>query len=255
MIHAAQRLFLIGMAVLFSSAASRAQTGHLALDKWNPPPPAPARGLMDDGGLFQRNPSIAEKIEDRIKSLAEHHGFHIHLVVEPSIMTATPPDLAERLRLAWLPDGDGIVVVYESDSRSIGIGRQMMEDPAAGGPRVPGHVSEAIINGVLAATDRSLPSETYVETLAANLTEAFGDHFRRRAIGPPREQSGKLAMAVMAVVAAFGLLGAGVAALTKLKSVRGIRSFHFPPVEKPERLQAPAGASVTSRAFREKDRE
>jgi len=252
MIRAAQRLFLLGTAVLMSSAAARAQTGHVAIDKWNPPPPPPAAGLMDDGGLFHRNPSIAEKIEDRLKALSKHHGFHMYLVVEPSIMTATPPDLAERLRLAWLPDGDGIVVVYESDSRSIGIGRQMMEDPAAGGPRVPGHVSEGIINGVLAATDRSLPSETYLETLVANLTEAFDSHFRRRAIGPPREQSYRLALAVVSVVATLGLLAAGVAALTKLKSVRGIRSFHFPPVEKPERLQAPAGASVTARAFRDK---
>ncbi|HSP42651.1 MAG TPA: hypothetical protein VLO11_07265 [Luteolibacter sp.] len=239
------------MVVLFSGTFARAQDGPEALDKWNPPPPPPAAGLMDDGGLFQRNPSIAETIEDRLAGLNERHDFRIHLVVEPVIITSTPPDLAESLRLAWLPDGNGIVVVYETDTRSLGIGRRMTEDPAGEGPRVPTHVSAVIINEVIADTDKSLPSEEYLEALVTNLTTAFDDYFQRRAIGPPREQSWKLAWAVVAVAVALGLCAIGVAALARLKAVRGERTFHFHPVDRPERLQAPSGASVSSIKFRE----
>ena len=113
--------------------------------------------------------------------LQERRGFRIHLVVKPVIITSTPPDLAESLRLAWLPDGNGIVVVYESDTRSLGIGRRMTEDPAGEGPRVPTHVSAVIIKEVLAATDKPLPTEAYLEVLTANLTAAFDDYFRRHA--------------------------------------------------------------------------
>jgi len=253
MIRAAQRLVLLGMAALFASAVTHAQDGPEAIDKWNPPPPPPASGLMDDGGLFQRNPSIAEHICDRLTELHERHGFRIHLVVEPVLMTTTPPDLAESLRLEWLPDGDGIVVVYESDTRRLGIGRLMVEDPAGDGPRVPTHVSAVIINEVLAATDKSLPSQAYLEALAGNLTSAFDDYFQRRALGPPREQSRLLAWAVIGVIAFLGLCALGVRALTRLKSVSGIRTFHFQPVDRPERLQAPAGASVTTRSFHRRE--
>jgi hypothetical protein len=251
MIRAAHRLLLSGMLAMFSIAATRAQDGPEALDKWNPPPPPPAAGLMDDGGLFQRNPSIAAHIEELLAGLHERHDFRIYLVVEPVIITSTPPDLAESLRLAWLPDGNGIVVVYETDTRSLGIGRRMTEDPAGEGPRVPTHVSAVIINEVLAATDKSLPTEEYLEALATNLTKAFDEHFQRRAIGPPREQSWKLALTVVAVAAALGLCAIAVAALARLKSVRGERTFHFHPVDRPERLQAPSGAAVSSIRFRE----
>jgi hypothetical protein len=41
-----------------------------------------------------------------------------------------------------------------------------------------------------------------------------------------------------------------VGALTRLKSVAGVRTFRFPEVDRPERLGAPCGARVTTRVFK-----
>ena len=207
---------------------------------------------MDQSGFFNRNPSIGEHIAERLQRLHAEHGYRIYLVVEPSLLTTNAPDLASRLRELWLPAGDGIVAVYEGDSRSLGIGRDLGDgaDPTASTSPVPTHETATIINQALAATDKKLPSEIYLQTLVGNLADGFERYFERRASPPPRGQSLRIALVVIGTVAALALCGIAVAALTRLKSVKGVRTFHFRPVDRPERLGAPAGASVTSRSFR-----
>lgn len=239
---------LISLALMLPGLA---QSPIAGTDKWAALEP-PANGLLDQGGFFKRNPSIGDNIAKRLQQLHSNHDYRIYLVVEPSLLTTSAPDLASRLRELWLPEGDGIVAVYEGDTRSLGIGRDLGDgaDPTARSSPVPTHETATIINLALAATDKKLPSEIYLQTLALNLTDAFERYFERRATPPPRGQSLRIALVVIGIVATLSLCAIAVAALTRLKSVQGIRTFHFRPVDRPERLGAPAGASVTSRSFR-----
>lgn len=244
-----------GMAVLLAwllaGSAVHGRTSAGTPDKWNPPPPAPAGGLMDDGGLFNRNPSIGKRIEERLLELHRKHGYRIHLVIEPVLMTAAPPDLAEKLRQTWLPHGDGLVIVYESDTRKLGIGRDLAGmEPTDPGIRVPTHESAAIIDGAILATDKALASDVYLEALAGRLVDGFERHFEQRSDPPPREYSRRLALLVIGGLALLGLCAIAVGALARLHQARSARTFHFQPVDCPERLGAPGGASVTTRSFR-----
>ena len=242
-----------GMAVLLmwllACVPGHARTAVEGVDKWNPPPPP--GGMMDDGGLFSRNPSIGVRIEDRLRELHRKHGYRIHLVIEPVLMTTTAPDLAERLRQAWLADGDGMVIVYESDTRRLGIGRDLAgTEPTVPAIRVPTHQSTAIIDGAITATDKSLRSDVYLESLVDQLVDGFDRYYESRTAPGPRGLSRRLVLLVIGGLAALGLCAIAVGALTRLNSVRGVPTFHFQPVGRPERLGAPSGALVSTRSIR-----
>ena len=68
-------------------------------------------------------------------------------VVEPVLIATTASELASQLQQSWLPDGGGLVVVYESDNRSLGFGREVGggegEDEFMG--LVPAHATAAIL--------------------------------------------------------------------------------------------------------------
>jgi len=241
------------LAWLAAGLVGHAQSGADVRDKWSPPPPAPPGGMMDEGGLFSRNPSIGARIGDRLRALDRKHGYRIHLVIEPVLMTTTAPDLAETLRQTWLADGDGMVIVYESDTRRLGIGRDLAgTEPTFPGIRVPTHQSTAIIDGAIAATDKSLRSDVYLESLVDSLVDGFDRYFESMSASRPRGHSRRLLLLVIGGLAVLGLCAIAVGALTRLNSVRGVRTFHFQPVDRHERLGAPSGAAVTTRTFRPK---
>jgi hypothetical protein len=238
-------------ACLALALPARAQNSGGPLDKWASPDP-PAGGLMDSSGFFHRNPSVGERIAERLQRLHSEHGYRIYLVVEPALLTTDAPDLAARLRELWLAQGDGMVAVYEGDTRRLGIGRELgsRSDPLTKAKAVPTHETAVILNQAIAATDQSLSPEIYLETLVGHLADGFDRYFERRSAPPPRGRSIRLALLVIGVLAMLALCSIAVGALARLKSVQGIRTFHFKPVDCPERLGAPSGASVRSRAFR-----
>ncbi|MGC4015431.1 MAG: TPM domain-containing protein [Luteolibacter sp.] len=85
--------------------------------------PRPAFNVQDDAGLFTRNPEGLRVISDRLRSLEKKHNFRMYVLIESVVIGTTPVDLAARLQQIWLPDGDGVVIVYEVDTRAFGMGR------------------------------------------------------------------------------------------------------------------------------------
>lgn len=211
----------------------------------------PESGLLDSAGLFSKDSGAFERISAQFGQLRQDHGYRIYLVVEPVLMSGNAVDLAALLQQEWLPDGNGLVVVFESDNRNLGFGR----DPAGNsdlpaGTLVPTHETVVLLQQAVAATDVELAPGAYAEALTGHLVKGFNSYFMRRAAPPPRERSLRFTLLTVGGFALLALVAIGVGALTRLKSVAGVRSFRFPEVDRPERLGAPSGARVTTRVFK-----
>ena len=225
-----------------------------SLAEWlakNPNGNPPASAILDENRILGRDPDRMKRISESIRKLATDHGFRIYLVVEPVLIGTTAQEQASELRRMWLPDGDGIVVVFETDSRTLGIGQDLVgnPEPAETHPRVPSFETTAIINRALAAVDGTQDAENYLETAVTKLAGEFEAYFIRRGEPPPKERSVRIVLLVVGSIAllCLGLIGAG--ALVRYSSMARVRSYRFPVVDRPERLGAPCGGSVTARRF------
>lgn len=214
-------------------------------------PPPPASGILDTGGFFNRDPSAFKRISEQLHQLEQDHGFKIYLVVEPVLIATSAPEWAELLRHQWLPDGNGMVVAYESNSQNLGVARDM-----AGGPdladnpaRVPSNETTAMLHRAMDATKLDKRSETFLETLIVNLVGEFDGYFKRRATPPPPERSMKIGLLAIGTLSLLGLAMIGLGGLLRHSSMAGVRRFRFPVVDRPERLGAPCGSCVTARSF------
>jgi len=215
----------------------------------------PESGILDAGGLFQRDAASLERIRGNLRQLQKYHGYRMYVVVEPVFISTTPTELAARLQDAWLPDGSGLVVVFESDSRSLGFGRDVGEKPesAISETPVPTHETAALLQQAVANTDAKLAPAPYLESLVRNLALGFDGYFKRRAAPPPPGRSLRFALLAIGGLALLALGAITVGALSRMQSVAGSRTLRFPAVDQPERLGAPSGGKVVSRSFRQRD--
>lgn len=211
----------------------------------------PASGVLDESRILGRDPERVKRIAEMIRKLATNHGYKIYAVVEPVLIGTTAQEQATELRRKWLPDGDGIVIVFESDSRTLGIGQNLVENPDR--PEIPKHVpsyeTTAIISRALTAVDGKLDAENYLESAVTKLAAEFDAYFIRRSEPPPKERSVRIVLLVVGGIALLCLCLIGAGALVRHSSMARVRSFRFPLVDRPERLGAPCGGSVTARRF------
>ena len=217
----------------------------------DPVPNSPTSGIQDDSGFFDRYPDTKQRISDRLRKLEADHGFCILIVVEPVLIGTSALEHAAELQQSRLPQGNGLVMVFESDSRRLGFGQDIAGDPTTG--RVPIHETAAILTRVRKATDPSLPAEVYIETLTGNLVKELDGYFKRRHAPAPAGRTVRLTLLTVGGLALLALGALGVGALVRLPAMAGKQRFKFPAVDRPERLGAPCGGgNVTVRRFREK---
>lgn len=223
-----------------------------SLDQSGLPEP-PEFGIRDASGVFSRNSVVTRRIVDKIRDLEVDHGFRIFLMVEPLLLDATAPELAVRLQQAWLPDGDGLVVVMESDSRSAGFGpaSKVAGESGENSGLVPSHEIASIIRVAVTSTDKSLSPEVYAETLISNLVDGLRGYFASKSRPVPQARNIRFGLLMAGLVTILALGAIAVGSLTRLRSLAGVQTYRFPVVDRPERLGAPSGGGqVTSRRFK-----
>lgn len=85
--------------------------------------------------------------------------------------------------------------------------------------------------------------------LVGKLSGEFDGYSKRRDTPPPAARSMKIGMLLVGTVSLLGLGAIGVGGLVRHAKMAGARSFRFPAVDRPQRLGAPCGGSVTARRF------
>jgi uncharacterized membrane protein YgcG len=211
----------------------------------------PADRVSDLNGFFRSDHGAIRRITEKIRDLETTHGFRIYVVAEPVLINDTAPGLAARLQQAWLPEGNGLVVVYEGESRSLGIGRNItsMPEPPIRAGHLPTHETDAVVREAVAATDPQLPKDEFLEALAGNLVSGFNALFERREAPPQRARSLRTGLLILGLLALLSLTAIAVGALTRLKSISPDPPRYFPQVDRTERLGAPCGGQVVGRSF------
>jgi hypothetical protein len=232
-------------AVLAGSGCGTAQT------PWADTTKPPVDRVSDLNGFFRSDSGAIRRITDKIRQLEAAHGFRIYVVAEPVLISDTASGLAAQLQQAWLPEGNGLVVVYEGDSRSLGIGRNIaaLTEPPIRPERLPIHETDALVREALAATDAQLPKDEFLELLVGNLVSGFNNHFERRDAPPARAKSLRTGLLVLGLLALLSLTAIAVGALTRLRSMSPVPTLYFPQADRPERLGAPCGGLVVGRSF------
>jgi hypothetical protein len=161
-----------GLAIWLCWAALLLQGHGQSLPEWlskNAAHKPPDFGILDESGFFNRNSGAFKRISEQIRKMEQDHGYRIYLVVEPVLIATSAPEMAAELQQAWVPDGNGLVIVFESDSRHLGVGRDLTgsaENPL----RVPSHELTARLNRALEAADPKLAAEAYIENLVEKVT-------------------------------------------------------------------------------------
>lgn len=221
----------------------------------------PDFGVRDEGGFFNRESGSMKRISDQLRKLEADHGFRIYLLIESVLIATTAPELAAELQQSWVPQGDGLVVVYESDNQSLGFGREVDAGhphepgaaPSLSPVTVPTHETVAILMRARETTDPKLAPEAFLEALMGNLVREFDHYFERRKSPVPAGRSLRLALLTVGGLTLLALGAIAVGALVRLPSMAGTRTFRFPRVDRPERLGAPfGGGSLITRRFRGK---
>ena len=215
-------------------------------------PKPPSSGVQDTNGFFQRDEAALKRISQKLLKLDTEYGYKIYLVVEASLIGSSADGLSGQLQQAWIPEGNGLVVVFEGDSRDLGIGRSM-DAPAHFEnltPQVPTHETTGAISRVRELANPSLVATAYVEDIISHLVAETSGYFERQATPAPATVTLKMAMLTIGGLTLFCLAAIMLGWLMRKTDAHAQPlKLYFPAVECSERLGAPYGASVTVRRF------
>lgn len=216
-------------------------------------PPPPEFAVRDETDFLGRDSGAKRRISDRLRQLEAQHGYRIYLVIEPVLIGSSAPELAEELRAVWLPQGSGLVVVFEANTRALGVGQDLaagidLDQPEAG---IPNHEVSAVITRAIAASGspKSDPAG-FIETLTIGIADGIADYYRRRAAPPPAERALRMNLLIVGGLALLTLGALLVAHFTRRDKQAGPSAYQFPASNRPERLGAPfGGGNIASRSF------
>ena len=234
---ASERSFFL-ICALFALLAGALSAQRLPDSDIPEPPPS---GFSDENGVLSKNLSAQRRIIEQIRDLKTQHGYQLYVILEQALISTSTTDLASRLQQEWLPDGGGLVIVFESDTRKMGFGRGLdaseglIENKAG----VPAYELVDNISKALKAAAGAETKELYLETLVTEIGTNLQEYFKRKKAPVEGGRSLRLALATIGALSLLALCGMGLGWLMGKADKRQSQKRAFPPVEVPERLSAP----------------
>lgn len=215
-------------------------------------PPVPPTGVLDRLEVLGNNPSLRRQLIELIQGLERDHGFRLLLVVERSLIGTNASDFAAQLQQEWIPEGGGLVVVFESDTMNLGFGRGlegtegMIEDEAG----IPSFGLVDIVSEALHASQDIEAREVFLEKFITELCGNLDDYFERKKMPVDGSRSLRLALVTIGALSLLALCGMGLGWLMGKADRKQSMVRIFPPVDVPERLGAPyGGGGEASKSF------
>lgn len=216
-------------------------------------PPAPPDGIHDPSRLLAASPSRQQAISESLRKLEAAHGFRIFLYIESVFLNTTPTELADNLKPLWIPDGKGLILVYEFDTKRLGVSQDLFTSDPVGNPsdsKLPAHETTRILATAFQKADRTLSPENYLTELIRAITTSYDAYFAQAEKPRPFAQTLRPRMLLAGGLAVAALLALSVIISGKSRAARLAGKSTFPTVDCAERLRAPAGAAVVSRKFK-----
>ena len=206
-------------------------------------PLPPPTGVLDEEGVLQNNNGAQRKMIETIQALDRAHGFRMFVVLSRSLIGSTPSDLSARLQKAWIPEGDGLVIVFESDTMKLGFGRDLEGGEGLSAERtyVPAYGLVEIISKALKDSDGESQPQIYIGTLVSNIAANLDAYFTLKSAPTDGGRSLRLALVAIGALSLLALAGMGLGWLLGKSDRKHAEIRVFPPVDQPERLAAPYG--------------
>lgn len=209
-------------------------------------PAPPSTGLSDESGVLGKGSDAQRRVNEMIGALERVRGYRLIVVLERSLISSSPNDMAAQLQHEWLPEGGGLVVVYESDTRELGFGRTL--DPGEGMTTgeigVPSYELIRIVAQALSVAEKKENAEkpeVFIETLVAQMCGEIEAYFVRKEAPVENGRSLRLAMVTVGALSLLALCGMGLGWLMGKSDRRQTETRVFPEIDVPERLGAPYG--------------
>lgn len=214
--------------------------GQRLTDADNPPPP---NGFSDKDGVLSNNPSTQKAIIGLIRDLETRHGYRFYVILERTLIASSANELASQLQQERLPEGGGLVFVFESDSRRLGLGRGLdaNEGVSRNEAAIPAYVQVEIVTKALDANKDLENTELFVESLVTEIGANVDDYFKRKKAPAQGGRSLRLALVTIGALSLLALCGMGLGWLMGKADNRQSQKRAFPPVEIQERLSSPYG--------------
>ncbi len=208
-------------------------------------PEPPVTGLSDENGVLSQRPEAARRIIMKLQDLEREHGYRMFVVLERALISTTASDLASQLQEEWLPEGGGIVIVFESDNRNMGFGRDLTPDEGMEKNKVgvPAFSLVDIISTALEKTGVEENPQAYIEKLVTEVTAGLTAWFKLREAPVDRGRSLRFALITVGALSLLALCGMGVGWLMGKADKKQSTVRVFPEIDIPERLGAPYGGS------------
>ena len=135
-------------------------------------PSAPLGHVLDEAGLFDRQPERLVEISTRLMELEDEHAIPVYIAIYGGLLESGIKEETRGLYAEWIGDDeDGVVVVWDSDTRQLEFGL-----PSAGyydlggdeGPetRLPDQRMRPVLNGVISEVEGIEGRMAYVERLS-----------------------------------------------------------------------------------------
>ena len=256
LIHRLTRLALVALAVPGAAQAPVGGGDFLGAFPTTPP----ASHVLDDADLFRHDTATLQRISERLTALDARHKLPVYLAVYAGLIGTTPAQRAADLHRAWLGERFGFVLVFDSDTGDLGLGRPFAPDradgPGAPGATAPGRIpAYELLEVMLRVNEHLKPSPERVEhldRLTAVIAAEFDNCLDRLEAPLSRGDRLRFGLIIVGVIAALGLVGLIGMRLWSQAHAQTGRAWHFPTVLVGKRLGAPhGGGCVTARRFRE----
>ncbi|MDP4623933.1 MAG: TPM domain-containing protein [Akkermansiaceae bacterium] len=150
--------------------------GYLCAQALYTLPPPPPSGLSDEGNVLGKNSDLQQQVLEQLKQLETDHGYRLYVIIERSLIATTPSAMAADLQQEWIPKGEGLVVVFESDTGKLGFGRGLdaSEGIMDGNDGVPAYSLVEIISDALQASEGIEVPELFIHKLVGEMCQNIG---------------------------------------------------------------------------------
>jgi hypothetical protein len=209
-------------------------------------PPAPMGHVLDDAGLFDRHPEQLVEISTRLMELEDEHDLPVYIAIYGGLLRSGIKEQTQGLYAKWVgKDVDGVVVVWDSDTRQLEFGLPSAGYYDLGGEdgsatSLPDQRMRPVLNEVIVKVKGIESKKGYVDRLSEDLVARL-DHMLSEGGRQGGVSAGRVAVATLFL----GGILAGIA-LCAGRWVRGSgvesrRQCYFPDVLVGSRLGAAFG--------------